>query len=356
MDYQSFAFLQETISIKKALITGITGQDGAYLSELLLRKGYQVYGGMRRTSNFGKSLWRLDTLNILNRIEITEFDLLEYSNILETIKDIQPDEVYNLAAQSFVASSFRQPIVTCETNSMGFLRILDAIKSLKPSCKVYQASTSEMFGNAREAKQNENTPFHPRSPYGVAKVAAHWHAVNYRESFNIFAVSGILCNHESPLRGEEFVTRKISKAVARIQRGEIDSFEIGNLNVCRDWGFAREYVKGMYLMMQHEQPDTFVLATGEAHTVREFIETSFNVIGDEITWEGEGIDEIGISTNSGEVRVKIDLKLYRPAEVDFILGDASKAKKILGWEATTRFDRLVKLMVKADLFAKDAVL
>jgi len=335
--------------MKTALITGITGQDGAYLAKLLLNKGYKVYGGMRRTSNFGKSLWRLETLDILNKIEIVELDLLEYSNILETIKKVQPDEIYNLAAQSFVASSFLQPIVTTETNCMGFLRILDAIKFLKPDCKVYQASTSEMFGKAREAQQNENTPFYPRSPYGISKVAAHWLAVNYRESFNIFAVSGILFNHESPLRGEEFVSRKISKSVAKIQRGKIKLFEMGNLDAKRDWGFAKEYVEGMYLMMQHTRPDTFVLATGKSHSVREFIETSFSVIDDKIVWEGEGIDEIGISKKTGEIRIRVNTNFYRPAEVDFIQGDSSKARKMLGWDPRTRFEKLVEIMVKADL-------
>ncbi len=333
--------------MKKAIITGITGQDSAYLSKLLLEKGYEVYGGVRRGSD--RTYWRLKRTGVFDKIKLLDFDLTEYSNLFETIKKIQPDEIYNLAAQSFVGTSFTQPIVTSDINYNGVLRILDILKSVKPDTKFYQASTSEMFGKVQEVPQNEKTPFYPRSPYGVAKLGAHWMTVNYRESYKMFATSGILFNHESPLRGEEFITRKISLAVSRIFKGEQEVLEIGNMDSKRDWGYAKEYVEGIYQIMQNPIPDTFVLATGETHTVREFIEKAFIVVGDEISWEGEKEKEVGKSKKSGKIVVRVNPEFFRPSEVNLLLGDPTKAEKELGWKAKTKFEKLVEIMVKADL-------
>ena len=332
---------------KKALITGITGQDAAYLAKLLLEKGYEVYGGYRRSANL--DFWRLRELGIESHVKIVLFDLLEFTNILEVIKEIQPDEVYNLAAQSFVAASFKQPIMTAEIDAMGVLRTLEALKTLKPDAKFYQASTSEMFGKAQSVPQNEKTPFHPRSPYAVAKVMAHWATVNYRESYNMFTCSGLLFNHESPLRGLEFVTRKISYGVARIKYGLQDKIVLGNLSAKRDWGYAPEYVEAMWLMLQQSEPDDYVIATGENHSIREFVELAFKVANIDIEWEGQGIEEKGIDKNSGKVLVEVSPEFFRPAEVDFLIGDYSKAKEKLKWEPKTTFSQLVEIMVEADM-------
>jgi len=332
---------------KVALITGIRGQDGAYLAKLLLEKGYEVYGADRRSGEGG--FWRLKELGIEKDVKIVYMDLLEFTNILRTIEKIKPDEIYNLAAQSFVAASFEQPILTSDINSLGTLRLLEVIRTVKPDTKFYQASTSEMFGKAKTLPLNEESYFYPRSPYAVSKLFAHWITVNYREAYNIFACSGILFNHESPLRGTEFITRKVSLAVARIKYGKQDKLVVGNLDAKRDWGYAPEYVYGMHLMLQNDKPDDFVLATGESHSVREFIEEAFKVAGFEIYWEGRGLEEKGRDAKTGKVLVEISPEFYRPAEVDVLLGDYSKAKKILGWEPKMTFKELVRIMVEEDL-------
>jgi len=332
---------------KVALITGIRGQDGAYLAKLLLEKGYEVYGADRRSGEGG--FWRLKELGIDKDVKIVYMDLLEFTNILRTIEKIKPDEIYNLAAQSFVAASFEQPILTSDINSLGTLRLLEVIRTVKPDTKFYQASTSEMFGKAKTLPLNEDSYFYPRSPYAVSKLFAHWITVNYREAYNIFACSGILFNHESPLRGTEFITRKVSLAVARIKYGKQDKLVVGNLDAKRDWGYAPEYVYGMYLMLQNDKPDDFVLATDEAHSVREFIEEAFKVAGFEIYWEGKGLEEKGRDAKTGKVLVEVSPEFYRPAEVDVLVGDYSKAKKILGWEPKTTFKELVRIMVEEDL-------
>jgi GDPmannose 4,6-dehydratase len=332
---------------KVALITGIRGQDGAYLAKLLLEKGYEVYGADRRSGEGG--FWRLKELGIEKDVKIVYMDLLEFTNILRTIEKIKPDEIYNLAAQSFVAASFEQPILTSDINSLGTLRLLEVIRTVKPDTKFYQASTSEMFGKAKTLPLNEESYFYPRSPYAISKLFAHWITVNYREAYNIFACSGILFNHESPLRGTEFITRKVSLAVARIKYGKQDKLVVGNLDAKRDWGYAPEYVYGMYLMLQSDKPDDFVLATGEAHSVREFIEEAFRVAGFEIYWEGKGLEEKGRDAKTGKVLVEVLPEFYRPAEVDVLVGDYSKAKKILGWEPKTTFKELVRIMVEEDL-------
>lgn len=332
---------------KVALITGIRGQDGAYLAKLLLEKGYEVYGADRRSGEGG--FWRLKELGIEKDVKIVYMDLLEFTNILRTIEKIKPDEIYNLAAQSFVAASFEQPILTSDINSLGTLRLLEVIRTVKPDTKFYQASTSEMFGKVKTLPLNEESYFYPRSPYAVSKLFAHWITVNYREAYNIFACSGILFNHESPLRGTEFITRKVSLAVARIKYGKQDKLVVGNLDAKRDWGYAPEYVYGMYLMLQNDKPDDFVLATGESHSVREFIEEAFKVAGFEIYWEGKGLEEKGRDAKTGKVFVEVSPEFYRPAEVDVLVGDYSKAKKILGWEPKTTFKELVRIMVEEDL-------
>ncbi len=332
---------------KTALITGIRGQDGAYLARLLLQKGYKVYGADRRSSDAGN--WRLKELGIEKDVEIVYKDLLELTNIMRTIERIGPDELYNLAAQSFVGVSFEQPILTSEVNAMGVLRILEALRTVKPDTRFYQASTSELYGKVQEIPQTEKTPFYPRSPYGVAKLFGHWITVNYRESYGMFACSGILFNHESPLRGLEFVTRKITHSVARIKKGLQDRLVLGNLDAKRDWGYAEEYVEGMWLMLQQPQPDDYVLATGETHSVREFVETAFEVAGYRIDWEGTGENTIGRDRATGKVLVEVSKKFYRPAEVDILVGNPEKAEKKLGWKAKTKFTELVSMMVEADM-------
>lgn len=315
---------------KKALITGITGQDGSYLAELLLDKGYKVYGMNRRTSTPNRS--RL--ANIIDEIEMVSGDLLDPYSLYQAIQEVQPDEIYNLAAQSFVKASWEQPMFTGESTALGVTRMLDAMRMAKPDAKFYQASSSEMFGMVQEVPQVETTPFYPRSPYGVAKVYGHWITVNYRESYNLFAVSGILFNHESPRRGLEFVTRKISNTVAKIKHGKADKLHLGNPDAKRDWGYAKDYVEMMHLMLQQETPEDFVIATGETHSVSEFVEKAFAVAGIK-DWESKVVWN--------------DPRYTRPAEVEHLIGNPAKAKKILGWEPKTSFDELVRLMVEADL-------
>lgn len=337
--------------MKTALITGITGQDGAYLVNLLLQKNYKVYGTYRRTSSV--NFWRLDELGVdyLNNqnLQLVEFDLTDLGGITRLLEKIQPDEIYNLAAQSFVGVSFEQPKTTAEITGIGALNILEAIRQVNPKIKYYQASTSEMFGKVQSIPQNEKTPFYPRSPYGVAKLYAHWITINYRESYNIFGCSGILFNHESPLRGKEFVTRKITDAVARIKLNKQQFLELGNLDAKRDWGFAAEYVEGMWRMLQAEQPDTYVLATNRTETVRSFVEMAFKAVDIGVEWSGSAENEIGKNSQTGEVIVKINPKFYRPAEVDLLIGDYTHAKNKLGWEPKTTLEQLCKMMVDADL-------
>lgn len=332
---------------KTALITGIRGQDGAYLAKLLLEKGYKVYGADRRSSDAGN--WRLKELGIEQDVEVVYMDLLELTNIMRTVERVKPDEVYNLAAQSFVGVSFEQPILTSEVDAMGVLRLLEAIRTIKPDTRFYQASTSELYGKVQEIPQTEKTPFYPRSPYGVAKLFGHWMTVNYRESYGMFACSGILFNHESPLRGLEFVTRKITHSVARIKKGLQDKVVLGNLDAKRDWGYAAEYVEGMWLMLQQEEPDDYVLATGETHSVREFVEAAFGAAGYQIEWEGEGVNTTGRDKATGRVLVEVSPEFYRPAEVDILIGNPEKAEKRLGWKPRTKFKELVAMMVEADL-------
>ncbi|MEZ0329575.1 MAG: GDP-mannose 4,6-dehydratase [Dissulfuribacterales bacterium] len=333
--------------MKTALITGIRGQDGAYLAKLLLEKGYRVYGADRRSGD--SSNWRLKELGIDSDVQIVYMDLLELTNVLRTIERIKPDEVYNLAAQSFVKVSFDQPLLTADIDATGVLRLLEAIRLYNPAARFYQASTSEMFGRVQEVPQSEKTPFYPRSPYGVAKLFAHWMTVNYRESYGMFACSGILFNHESPLRGLEFLTRKVTHAVARIQKGLQDRVIVGNLNAKRDWGYALEYVEAMWRILQQNQPDDYVIATGETHTVREWIECAFRAAGYELAWQGEGVNEKGINVKDGRVLVEVSPEFFRPAEVELLIGDASKAKRQLGWQPQTTFSRLLEFMVEADL-------
>lgn len=333
--------------MKKAIITGIRGQDGPYLAKLLLEKGYEVWGADRRSGE--SSNWRLKELGIEKDVKIVYMDLLELTNIMQVIEKIKPDEVYNLAAQSFVSASFEQPILTAEVNAIGVLRLLEAIRILKPDTKFYQASTSEMFGKVQEIPQTEKTPFYPRSPYGVAKLFGHWITVNYRESFGIFACSGILFNHESPLRGKEFVTRKITYSLARIKYGLQDKLVLGNLDAKRDWGYAPEYMEGVWLMLQQKEPDDYVLATGETHTVREFVEKAAKIAGFDIVWEGEGVKTKGIDRKTGKIIIEVSPEFYRPAEVEILLGNPEKAKEKLGWEPKTKFEDLVAIMMEADL-------
>lgn len=331
---------------KKALITGITGQDGAYLAELLLREGTEVYGAFRRGATL--NLWRLEELGIADQVKLVPFELLEYSNILRAVRDVQPDEVYNLAAQSFVAVSYEQPIFTGDVDALGVARVLEAIREVAPEARFYQASTSEMFGEVQEVPQSETTPHHPRSPYAVAKVYAHWMTVNYRESYNMHASSGVLFNHESPLRGTDFVTRKITATLAMIKHGKADVLELGNLDAKRDWGFAGDFVRGMWLMLQQDIPDDYVLATGETWTVRHFCECAASAIGYDLEFEGEGVETRGIDRVSGKEILRINPKFYRPAEVDLLIGNPDKAKTKLGWEPKVGFQELVEMMAKAD--------
>lgn len=335
--------------MKKAIVTGITGQDGAYLAELLLSKGYQVYATYRRASSV--NFWRIQELGIQlhENLNLLEYDLTDQAGTIRLVSEIQPDEVYNLAAQSFVGVSFEQPITTAQITGLGTLHLLEAIRIVNPQIRFYQASTSEMFGNVQEIPQTENTPLYPRSPYGVAKVFAHWMTINYRESYDIFGSSGILFNHESPLRGLEFVTRKITDGVARIAHGEVRPIELGNLDAKRDWGYAKDYVEGMYLMLQADMPDTFVLATNRTESVRSFVKMSFQSVGIELAFEGHGANEIAKDAKTGNVLVKVNPQFYRPAEVDLLIGNAEKAKKILGWSPSTSLERLCEMMVNADL-------
>ncbi len=314
---------------KRALITGITGQDGSYLAEFLLTKGYQVFGLTRRTSTM--NFERIE--KIIEKIELVQGDLIDQGSLDAAIKEIQPDEVYNLAAQSFVPTSWNQPVLTGEVTALGVTRVLEAIRKVKPDTKFYQASSSEMFGKVRQVPQNEGTPFYPRSPYGVSKVYGHWITVNYRESYNLFAVSGILFNHESPRRGLEFVTRKISYEIARIKMGLSERLVLGNLDAKRDWGYAPDYVEAMWLMLQQDKPEDYVIATGETHSVREFVQLAFAVVG----------------ISNWQNYVERDPRFMRPAEVEMLVGDASKAKKKLGWQPKTSFQELVQIMVEADL-------
>jgi GDPmannose 4,6-dehydratase len=339
--------------MKKALITGITGQDGSYLSELLLNKGYKVHGIIRRTSTFNTK--RIDHLykdphNEDVRLFLHYGDMTDSSNLNRLIEKIQPDEIYNLAAQSHVKVSFEVPEYTAEVVGIGSLRLLDAIKETGIKTKFYQASTSELFGGLLEtAPQDEKTPFYPRSPYAAAKLYAYWITVNYREAYNIFACNGILFNHESPRRGETFVTRKITRAVANIVKGKQDKLYLGNLNARRDWGYAGDYVEAMWLMLQQDEPDDYVIATGETHSVREFCEKAFECVGIKIEWVGSGIEEKGIDSKTGRVLVEVDPRYFRPTEVDLLIGDATKARQKLGWQPKVTFDELVKMMVKSDL-------
>ncbi len=331
----------------KALVTGISGQDGAYLAKLLLEKGYEVYGAFRRTSEM--HLDRLRFLGIDNQIQLAPLELLEFTNIYNTIDRIQPDEIYNLGAQSFVGVSFEMPVFTADVTGIGPLRLLEAARRVNSRIKFYQASSSEMYGKAQTTPQNERTPFYPRSPYAVAKLFAHWAAVNYRESYDMFVCSGILFNHESPLRGLEFVTRKITYAVARIKLGRLKELALGNLDSSRDWGYAPEYVEAMHLMLQQQTPDDYVIATGETHSVREFVEAAFDRVGIGIGWSGSGVNEIGRDKSTGKNLIKIDPLFFRPAEVDYLTGDSAKAKKTFGWQPKTNFRNLVGIMVDHDL-------
>lgn len=332
----------------KVLITGITGQDGPYLAQLLLEKGYIVYGTYRRSSSV--NFWRMKELNIDQHpnMHLLEYDLTDQSANIRLISEIRPREIYNLAAQSFVGVSFDQPIATAMITGLGALHLVEAIRIIDPKIRFYQASTSELFGKVQEVPQKETTPFHPRSPYGVAKLYAHWITMNYRESYGIFGASGILFNHESPLRGREFVTRKITDSIAKIKLGLLDVLELGNLNAKRDWGYAKEYVDGMWRMLQADQPDTYVLATGRTETVRDFVSMACRAAEIGISWEGEGKDEVGIETSTGRIIVRVNPIFYRPAEVDVLIGDASKAKAELGWEAKTTLEELCAIMVEAD--------
>jgi len=335
--------------MKTAVITGITGQDGAYLAALLLEKNYKVYGAYRRTAS--TNFWRLEELGARNNpnLHLVEHDLTDLASSIRLLELSQPDEVYNLAAQSFVAVSFDQPITTGQITGLGVVNLLEAIRIVNPKIRFYQASTSEMFGEVQEVPQSEATPFYPRSPYGVAKLYAHWMTINYRESFGIFGSSGILFNHESPLRGLEFVTRKITDGIARVKLGKQDVLELGNMDAKRDWGFAKDYVEGMYLMLQAEKPDTFVLSTNRTETVRDFVLMSCKAAEIEIEWRGADEHEVAIDVASGKEIVRVNPKFYRPAEVDLLIGDSQKAKNELGWEASTSLESLCFMMVEADL-------
>ena len=333
--------------MKKALITGITGQDGAYLTRCLFEQGYEVYGAFRRTA--GLNLHGLKYLGVDDKVQYLPLELLEFTNIYRAIEKIQPDEVYNLGAQSFVALSFEEPIFTADVTALGPLRVLEAIRAVKPDTKFYQASSSEMFGKVQAIPQNEKTPFYPRSPYAASKLFAHWITVNYRESYDIFACSVILFNHESPLRGFEFITRKVTDGIARIKNGLQEKIVVGNLDSKRDWGYAQEYVEAMWLMLQQEEPDDYVIASGETHSVREFVELAGKTAGFDIVWEGKGIEERGLDKKTGKTLIEVSAEFFRPAEVDILQGDFSKAKKKLGWKPRTRFEDLVGIMLEADL-------
>ena len=334
---------------KHAVVTGITGQDGAYLAELLLAKGYVVYGTYRRTSSV--NFWRIEELGIQNNpdLHLVEYDLTDLGSSIELIRQAEPVEVYNLAAQSFVGVSFNQPVATTHITGVGALHLLEAIRLVNPKIRFYQASTSEMFGKVQAIPQVEDTPFYPRSPYGVAKLYAHWMTINYRESYDIFGCSGILFNHESPLRGREFVTRKITDGVAKIKLGKLDVLELGNLDAKRDWGFAKEYVEGMWRMLQADEPDTFVLATNRTETVRDFVQMAFKGAGVVVDFKGTGEAESAVDIATGKIVMRINPKFYRPAEVELLIGNPTKAKAKLGWEPNTTLEQLCQMMVEADL-------
>ncbi|TXL66346.1 GDP-mannose 4,6-dehydratase [Zeimonas arvi] len=335
--------------MKNAIVTGITGQDGAYLAQLLLEKGYVVHGTYRRTSSV--NFWRIDELGITSHpnLKLVEYDLTDLSASIRLLQSTGATEVYNLAAQSFVGVSFEQPITTAEITGIGAVNLLEAIRIVNPKVRFYQASTSEMFGKVQAVPQTETTPFYPRSPYGVAKLYAHWMTVNYRESYDIFGCSGILFNHESPLRGREFVTRKISDSVAKIKLGKLDVLELGNLDAKRDWGYAKEYVEGMWRMLQADEPDTFVLATNRTVPVRDFVSMAFKAAGIDIAWSGSGEAEEGRCAKTGKLLIGVNPRFYRPAEVDLLIGDPAKAKRELGWEPQTTLEELCRMMVEADL-------
>ena len=339
---------------KTALITGITGQDGAYLAEFLLNKGYIVHGIKRRSSSFNTE--RIDHLYRDPHERNVNFfmhygDLTDSTNLIRIIQETQPDEIYNLAAQSHVQVSFDTPEYTANSDAVGTLRLLEAIRilGLEKKTKFYQASTSELYGKVQEIPQSETTPFYPRSPYGAAKLYAYWVTVNYREAYGIYACNGILFNHESPIRGETFVTRKITMAVARIKKGLQEKLYLGNLDAKRDWGFAGDYVEAMWLMLQQDEPDDFVIATGEMHSVREFVELAFGEVGIGIEWKGDGVDEVGVNKGTGDVLIEVDPRYYRPTEVDILIGDPAKAKEKLGWEAKVGLRELLKMMVEGDM-------
>ena len=335
--------------MKTAVITGITGQDGAYLAKLLLEKGYKVYGTYRRTSSV--NFWRIEELGIdkHQNLRLVEYDLTDQAASIRLVQDTQPAEIYNLAAQSFVGVSFEQPLTTAHITALGAVHLLEAIRIVDPNIRFYQASTSEMFGLVQEVPQSENTPFYPRNPYGVAKLYAHWMTINYRESYDIFGCCGILFNHESPLRGREFVTRKITDSVAKIKLGKLDILELGNMDAKRDWGFAKDYVEGMWRMLQADKPDTYVLATNRTETVRDFVDMAFKAVDIKLEWKGTAEDEIGVCTKTGKTLVKVNPKFYRPAEVDLLVGDPAKAKQDLGWEPTATLEELCAMMVEADV-------
>jgi len=334
---------------KTALITGITGQDGAYLAQLLLEKGYLVYGTYRRTSSV--NFWRIEELGIQSHphLSLVEYDLTDLGSSIRLLQNTAPDEIYNLAAQSFVGVSFEQPVTTAEITGIGPVNLLEAIRIVNPSIRFYQASTSEMFGKVQAVPQKEDTPFYPRSPYVVAKLYAHWMTVNYRESYGIFGSSGILFNHESPLRGREFVTRKITDSVAKIHLGQLDALELGNLDAKRDWGYAKEYVEGMWRILQADHPDTYVLATNRTETVRDFVSMAFKAIDVALEWSGAADQEIGTCKKTGKVLVRVNPKFYRPAEVELLIGDPAKALRELGWKPETTLEQLCQMMVEADL-------
>jgi len=338
---------QDAAMTKRALITGVTGQDGAYLAKLLLEKGYEVFGAYRRSASI--NTWRLEELGAADHIRLEPFDLVEFSNVLRTIERVRPTEIYNLAAQSFVGTSFEQPLYTSDVDALGVTRVLECIRTVDKSIRFYQASSSEMFGKVREIPQSESTPFYPRSPYGVAKLYAHFMTVNYRESYGIHASSGILFNHESPLRGVEFVTRKITATLAQIKLGQAEVLELGNLSAKRDWGFAGDYVEGMHRMVTAEQPGDYVLATGETHSVRDFVSYAAAVAGFDLRFEGENEAERAIDAKSGKTIVRVNPRFFRPAEVDLLLGDASRARAALDWTPTMKLPELVASMMERDL-------
>jgi GDPmannose 4,6-dehydratase len=335
--------------MKTSLLTGITGQDGAYLAQLLLDKGYRVYGTYRRTSSV--NFWRIEELGIQNHpnLHLVEYDLTDLGASVALVQKVQPTEIYNLAAQSFVGVSFEQPSTTAQITGIGALNLLEAIRLVNPKIRFYQASTSEMFGKVQAIPQVESTPFYPRSPYGVAKLYAHWMTINYRESYDIFGCSGILFNHESPLRGREFVTRKITDSIAKIKLGQLDCLELGNLDAKRDWGFAKEYVEGMWRMLQADEPDTFVLATNRTETVRDFVRMAFKATGIDVDFNGKEESETAVDIATGKTVMRVNPKFYRPAEVELLIGNPAHAKDKLGWEPKTTLEQLCQMMVEADL-------